>query len=380
MKYLLILATIISLILPGTVLAQNSDESNSQTRDVRAEVIKIIEEKEVDGDKQIIFEAKDVENGEIYYIDTADSLLEGLRYRIKKGTGVYLQIVPTMDGGEEAHLLDIDRTKALIWMFIAFAILAIVVGLWRGFFAIIGLTLTIIILVLWVLPQILGGADPVITTVLAAIVILAINMHLSHGFSKSTLLAFSSTVIGLLLAVIFAKVFVYFGNLSGLATEEAAFVYWNGSGNIAPQGVLLAGIIIGASGVLDDIAITQNEAIHEIRDANDQLSKKELFVRAMRLGRHHIASTVNTLVLAYVGVALPVMLLFLASTVGFNQFINTEMIAEEIVRTLAGTAALILTVPIATWLATYSHKPAHKHQTSPQALNIYFFIDSLQLL
>lgn len=126
-----------------------------------------------------------------------------------------------------------------------------------------------------------------------------------------------------------------------------------------PAGLLLAGIILGAVGVLDDIAITQTETVAELHEANPKLSSSELFKRGMQVGRHHIASVVNTLVLTYAGVALPIFLLFaLREDMGFMRLLNEEMIAEELVRTLAGTAALILLVPISTWFATriYNNK------------------------
>ena len=120
---------------------------------------------------------------------------------------------------------------------------------------------------------------------------------------------------------------------------------------------ILGGIILGAVGVLDDIAITQQETVFEIGSADPSLDKKELFKRAMNVGRHHIASVINTLVLAYVGVALPLFLIFMMNdTISITRFLNEEFVAEEIIRTLAGTSALILTVPIATWFAILIRK------------------------
>lgn len=358
----ILLSCLFLLLLPLVSFAQSPNtEPTFESREVKAIVTRIIERSQEDEIPQAVFEAKLLEGEETYRIDTSEAFVEGLRYRIEPGTRIVLQIYPNGEGGETAQLTNIVRTRALFWLFLLFAIVAIAIGRWRGFFALIGLGVTIAILFLYVFPQILGGANPVVVTVIGSIVILAVNMHLSHGISKSTLYAFLSTVIGLGLALLFAELFVSFANLSGLGNEEAAFVYFQSGAKIAPQGILLAGIILGATGVLDDIAITQTEAVHEIRAANKDLDKKELFRRAMRLGRHHIASTVNTLVLAYVGVAMPIFLLFLSSSVGIGDFFNTEIVSEEIVRTLAGTFALVLTVPIATWFATFSK---HTHEKS----------------
>jgi len=208
-----------------------------------------------------------------------------------------------------------------------------------------------------VFPQILGGADPVFTVVLASIAILGVNMPLTHGLKKSTTVAFFSTVIGLAFVLLFSYLLVELGVLTGLGTEDATMLFSGSGGALPPKGILLSGIILGAVGVLDDIAITQQEIVFEILVSNPSLTKKELFFRAMRIGRHHIASVVNTLVLAYVGVALPLFLIFmLADTVSITRFLNEEFVAEEIVRTVAGTMALVLTVPLSTWFAVLFKK------------------------
>ena len=168
-------------------------------------------------------------------------------------------------------------------------------------------------------------------------------------------MALVSSLVGLGLVVLFTPIFLYVAQISGLASEEAALLFWELNGLQIPSGILAAGIILATVGVLDDIAITQSEVVDELLLADPHVTRRQLFIRAMRVGRHHIASTVNTLVLVYVGTALPIFLLFMNQSVGLIDFLNTELIAEEIVRTLAGTSALILTIPISTWLATFPH-------------------------
>lgn len=325
-------------------------QAQETSKDIQATITSIDERFDIDGIVQLIFTAED-EKGDEYKIDTRESYLEGVRYDLENGDRVVLQIVPNLEGPPSVYLADVVRTNALIWITILFAAITIAVGLWRGLFAVLGLGVTLGILFGFVFPQILNGADPVITTVLGGLVILAINIPLSHGVSKTTLFAFLSTVAGLFLAVISSNIFVSLSSLSGLANEEANFLFWGTGGAIDPKGLLLAGIIIGAVGVLDDIAVAQGEAVHELRLANPEMKKRDLFKAAMRLGRHHIASTVNTLVLAYVGASMSLIVLSMHSSVGIFEFLNTELVSEEIVRTLAGTSALVLTVPIATALA-----------------------------
>lgn len=330
-------------------------DSVTDTVEVKGIVTKIISNTGVDQNRQMIFEVS-TSMGD-FTIDTSKSLVEGMRYNLKPGNKVYLQIITVNGEADQVFFVDVVRVTSLFWLVVLFSIIIIIIGLWRGLSSLVGLAITLAILFGFIVPMILNGSDAVSITIVGSILILAVNMHLSHGFNKGTFLAFGSTVAGLVLVVIFAKLFVYITNLSGLASEDAVLLYLQAGNVIVPKGVLLSAIILGAVGVLDDIAITQGETVVELIEANQNLDRKELFVRSMRVGRHHIASTVNTLVLAYAGVALPLLLLFVGhSEIAGLRFLNQEQVAEEIVRTLAGTMALVLTVPISTWFATFIKK------------------------
>jgi uncharacterized membrane protein len=351
----------------GIVLLLAPVATNSQVpienRQSDASVIEMLgQTKQESGLFDYRFIAK-TEYGEEFTIDTSESYISGIGYDLDVGDSVSLQITEE-DSGAIAYLEDIHREKNLGWMVLIFAIIAVAVGRWRGVLSLLGLIVTIGILFGYLFPSILAGNDPVTSTVIASIVILAVNMHLSHGLKRQTFLAFLGTTVGLAFVVIFTKAFIYFGSLSGLASEEATLLFWEtGSVNL-PVGILAAGIILGAVGVLDDVAITQSEVVNELLLANPNKTKKELFVQAMRIGRHHIASTVNTLVLVYAGAALPVFLLFVYGDLSTQAFFNNELVAEEMIRTLAGTCALVLTVPISTWFATLAPRvvdKSHKH-------------------
>jgi uncharacterized membrane protein len=323
------------------------------SREVRGRVLEIVSEtQDENGQTQVV--AKVRAEGVEYTIDTRESLLEGLRYRLRRGTPVFLQIIETDGEVSQVFLVDVVRLLPLALIALFFASITILVGRKRGLFALIGLAITLAVLFAGMFPLMLAGWNPVLVTVVGAAIILGVNMFLSHGAGRATRLAYLSTLIGLVLAVVFSHVFVWLASLSGFASETVVLLYFQSGFEQVPRGLLLAGFILGAVGVLDDIAITQVESVEELRSANEKLSKAELYKRAMHIGLHHIASTVNTLVLAYVGVALPLILLFLMSQdVTPLRFLNDELIAEELVRTLAGTSALVLTVPIATWLAAY---------------------------
>lgn len=333
--------------------AENFDVSSAE---LRGEVVEILETgTDPNMGEYLVFTVE--ADGEEFQIDTRQSLLDGLRYRVDVGTPVYIQVIYTDGVPVQVFLVDVVRTGNLFLIILLFAVVIIAIGRLRGVASLVGLGITLLILFAFIIPQILNGADPVLVTVIGSLVILAVNMHLSHGFNKNTLFAFASTAAGLSMVWLFSNLFVWFAQLSGMASEEAILLQYNAESVAGPGGILLAAIILGAVGVLDDIAITQSETVSELRAANPKMTQKELFAAGMRVGRHHIASTVNTLVLAYAGVALPLLLLFMQTQgVDTIRFLNEEPVAEEIVRTLAGTLALILTVPIATWLATYTNK------------------------
>lgn len=306
------------------------------------------------------------EDGAVYEIDPVLSGAEIVLPMLHVGDRIIVSVIDNGDGTVTAYFVDMVRTSGL-WVIAAiFAVLTIAVGMRRGVLALVGFAATIAVLFFIVFPPILSGADPIAVVVPAGILILAVNLFLAHGFTRNSLVAFASTSVGVLLAWLFATLFVIIGKMTGLADEQTMLLYFNYGLASTPSSLLLAGIILGTVGVLDDVAITQAETVAELRGADASLSRRELFVRGMRIGRHHIASTVNTLVLAYVGSSLPLFLLFLSDkSVSFSRFMNTEMVAQEVVRTLAGTTALILVVPLATFLAAWAWSRAkgasHKH-------------------
>ena len=355
----------------GAPTPTTGNQVNAQTNTVQATVTKIEKTWTNAGNKEMIFDAT-TDAGTAYKVDTSQGYQDGLRYNIKVGTRVILELDANADGTNSVFLADVVRTGGVLWVFLLFVIVAVGVGLWRGLAALAGFAITIAVLFGFVFPHILAGGNAIIFTLIGGIVMAGVNMHLAHGFTRSTLAAYLGTLSGLIIALGASALFVHLASLTGLASDESNYLYWRVGNAAWPQGILMAGILLGTIGVLDDVTVTQSETVEELAHANPNLSRRELFLRAMRLGRHHIASTVNTLVLAYVGAAMPLLLLSM-STPGMTiqTFLNTEQVAEEIVRTLAGTVALILAVPIATWFATWiagkggktshGHSHVHKH-------------------
>jgi uncharacterized membrane protein len=198
----------------------------------------------------------------------------------------------------------------------------------------------------------LSGGNPVIISLLGAFAIGAITVYLSHGVSLKSHIALVS-IMGTLLAVaVLAHVVILATRLSGFGSEEAAFLLVGDTAQINLQGLLLGGIMLGALGVLDDIAISQVSTVFELRRANKKWDFSELYQAGMRVGRDHVASLVNTLVLAYAGANMPLFILFTISEhAPAWVHLNSELLAEEIVRTLVGSIGLVLAVPVATFLA-----------------------------
>jgi len=251
------------------------------------------------------------------------------------------------------YITDFVRRQPLLWLFAIFVLLVLAVGKLWGLTSLLGMGLSFLIIFKVILPQILAGRDPILTTILGSLLIIPLTFYLSHGFNKKTAVAVGGTLIALIIAGVLSKVFVEATKLTGYASEEAAFLQIAQGGVMNIKGLLLAGIIIGVLGVLDDITISQAAVVEQLRRANPNLSLEELFSRAMRVGQDHIASMVNTLVLVYTGAALPLLLLFVHNPHPFSEVINYEIVAEEIVRTLVGSIALILAVPLTTLLATW---------------------------
>ncbi len=347
LKRALVILACVLFALPTQSFAQDGFSA----RQVEAQIVDIQSTQELEGGvRQYVFTAKDI-YGETFLVETVDSFVSGVGFTLRADDLVNLRVID-VEGGVEVYLDDVHRQEKIWWIIAFFAVVTIVVGLLRGLLSLVGLMVTIAVLIGGLFPAILAGKDPILATVIASAVILAINMHLAHGLKRQTFLAFLSTLGGLGLVLVFTHVFLAVARLSGLASEEGALLFWELEPVQVPVGILAAGIILGAVGVLDDIAITQSEIVSELLLANPHVTRKELFQKAMRVGRHHIASAVNTLILVYAGAALPAFLLFMNQFGSYQEFLQNEIVAEEVIRTLAGTSALVLLVPLSTWLAT----------------------------
>ena len=363
----LLLSIIVSFILFTPVFAEgevnNGDLSNiPQDQFYRGDIIKIIEEKEnigyegekdlyqkvgvkiISGDdagKQII-----IEHGKNFHLQDSQIVKEGEIVSIVKSFGPESE--PHYYIGEKYRL------NSVFYIFLFFLVAVYIVARKKGLLSVLGLFFSLLVLVKWVIPQIAAGQSALLISFIGAIVIAFVSIYLSHGFRKRTTIALISTIFTVFIALILATVFVSMTNLFGIGSEDAFVLQIANIPNLNLKGLLLGGIIIGALGILDDVTTAQAAVVEEIHKANLSLSSKELYKRAYSVGEEHIASMINTLALAYVGASFPMFLLFhLNKSQPLWVILNSESMVEEIVRTLVGSSALLLAVPISTFLAAY---------------------------
>ena len=245
---------------------------------------------------------------------------------------------------------DRDRMSSLWWLILLFAVTVICLARVRGLLALFAMGGTVLMLVKFIAPSVLDGNDPVLVCVVAAAAIAYFSLYFTHGFSLMTTVALAGTLIALGLTLGISWIFFELAKFSGYSSEEA-FVLPFLAESLDVRGLLLGGTIIAALGALDDVTVTQAATVLELSARNNELSTRQLMISGLRVGREHIASTVNTLLLAYAGSSIPLLLLFAVSEQSLGDVANSELIAIELVRTLCGSIGLVAALPITTYLA-----------------------------
>lgn len=256
------------------------------------------------------------------------------------------------------YVTDFVRTSYIYWLAIIFVLTVILIGKWKGLKALLGLVISFLAIIKFILPQILAGRDPFIISLIGCLFILTVIIYLSEGWNKKSHIAIFSVLLSLIVTLVLSVIFTKLTRLTGMAQEEATFLIGMGTATINFQGLLLAGMLIGAVGVLDDIIIGQIEAVGQLKEANPNLPSNKLFSMAYKVGNTHLGAIINTLFLTYAGASLPLLLLFILNQqngLGWDQLLNTEIVSTEIVRTLVGSIGVILSMPIATYLASRSY-------------------------
>ncbi len=356
-KIFLYFYILLFLLTPVFVLAQNSDEI------FKAEVIEILQEKEIISEDNLKTFQQNIklkglegewQNQEIIFQGIDDyQVIKDNRYQV--GDTVLVAYSPGPVGEANYYITDYVRYQGLYWLALIFIILVILIAKWKGLRALVGLLASFLIIMKIIVPQILNGTSPLLISIFGSVLILLLVIYLTEGLNKKSHLAILSVFFCLLIVGVMSVIFTNLLKLTGLAQEEAMFLIGFGKSMINFKGLLLAGIIIGTLGVLDDAVISQISSVEQIQKANTNLSRVEVYKKSMQIGIAHMSSMINTLFLVYAGASLPLLLLFTINEppfLSFNQIINNEVITIEIVRAIAGSIGLVLSIPIATFLAS----------------------------
>ncbi|MEV6686185.1 YibE/F family protein [Streptomyces sp. NPDC051130] len=274
----------------------------------------------------------------------------GAPRQLANGQEVVVAYAPDAPRDLQYSVVDLNRKLPLALLALIFAVAVVVVGRMRGLFALIALVVSFGVLTLFILPAILQGSNPLIVAVVGASAIMLIALYMCHGLTARTSVAVLGTLVSLLLIGLLGSLFIGWAFLSGNTDDNTGLIHGLYP-DIDMSGLLLAGVIIGSLGVLDDVTVTQTSAVWELHQADPTMGSRALYRAAIRIGRDHIASVVNTLVLAYAGAALPLLLLFSIANSSMGAVANSELVAEEIVRTLVGSIGLVASVPVTTALA-----------------------------
>ncbi|MFG2876176.1 YibE/F family protein [Streptomyces sp. NPDC048337] len=274
----------------------------------------------------------------------------GAPRQLAKDQEVVVAYAPDAPRDLQYSVIDVNRKFPMALLAGIFAVAVVVVGRMRGLFALIALVVSFGVLTLFILPAILQGSNPLVVAVIGASAIMLIALYMCHGLTARTSVAVLGTLVSLLLIGLLGSLFIGWAFLSGNTDDNTGLIHGLYP-DIDMSGLLLAGVIIGSLGVLDDVTVTQTSAVWELHQADPSMGPRGLYRAAIRIGRDHIASVVNTLVLAYAGAALPLLLLFSIANSSMGSVANSELVAEEIVRTLVGSIGLVASVPVTTALA-----------------------------
>jgi uncharacterized membrane protein len=325
---------------------------------IRARVTEIIEEGEIDLGGTI-------QRYQVARVELLEGEYRGIEMEMDYGrrgilsTAVYLQQGDTVlvtigarpDGILTVYFVDFERATSLLWLTGIFVLVVLVMSRWKGLRSLLSMAFSLLVIIGYIIPNILAGEDPLVVSIIGSVLLLGVTLYLTYGWNLKTHAAVVSMIFVLLITGTLATLFVFFTRLTGSGDENALFLLQMLNTQINLRGLLLGGMIIGALGVLDDLVTTQASAVFELHHANEALGFRELFRAAMRIGQDHVAATVNTLVLAYAGAALPMLLMFSLGRGNYGFLVNFEFIAEEIVRTLVGSLGLVTAVPLTTAIA-----------------------------
>jgi uncharacterized membrane protein len=244
--------------------------------------------------------------------------------------------------------VDFDRSSPLLLLALVFGGLVVLLGRWHGVRALAGLGLSLLVVIEFLVPALLAGERPLLAALVGGLAVMLVTIGLSHGIGLKSVAAVLGTATALALTAGLALYAARAADITGFSSEQSTLLLSGVGDGLSLEGLVIAGMVIGALGVLDDVTVSQASTVLALRRANPELGFRRLFAEALTVGRDHLGATVNTLVLAYAGAALPVLLIFNTQGTPFGEAVNREPVAEQIVAMLVGSIGLIAAVPLTT--------------------------------
>jgi uncharacterized membrane protein len=354
-----IFVTLAAIASRGSLSSQNAQLAQGESEILRARVVEVLEEGVLDQGEfsqpyqllRLRFTSGSLTDQELT-VEYGSLVFTNESRLFRKGDRVLVERTRTMEGEDVFHVTDYVRTGPLLWLTFLFIAATLLLSGWQGLRSLMGMGVSLAVIFTFIVPQILAGRNPLVVAILGSVVMMGISLYLVYGWNGKTHVAVFGLLLSLVVTGLLAVWSVDWTRLSGFGAEEAGFLRVAGV-QLDTRGLLLAGIIIGTLGALDDIAIGQSSTIFELSKANPGLTWQSLFRHGMTVGRDHIAAMVNTLLLAYVGAALPLVLMFSVFSESLGVTLNREIISEEIVRTLVGSLGLLAGVPLTSVVAAY---------------------------
>ncbi len=358
---LVILAMAITIAVKETSNTKETANTIGYGSDViKAEVVTIIESGTIElGSIEQEYQVAQVRLLEGEYQDALVPVEHGTYqilpkgFRLSTGDRILVTVGQAPDGALNTYFIDYVRVTPLLILFAMFVIASLLVSGWKGFQSLVSMGVSLLIIFYFIIPRILEGADPIWTSIIGSFIFLAITQYLVYGWTLKTQVALIAIIITMTITGFLSVWFVSLASLNGFGNENAMYLMQQGN-SLNIQNVLIASIIIGTLGVLDDLVISQASVVMELHISNPAMSFQERYRAAFHIGRDHIAATVNTLVLAYIGAGLMMFLLFSLNNPDYLMLMNINYIAEEVVRSLVGTLGLFCAVPITNLIANWA--------------------------
>lgn len=344
---------IVAIILVASILAIFFAVPKLESKDIiRGKVIKIEKESIVNSVTGI-----NIKEQNILVLTEVDNIKREIPVLndftpVEVGDSVFMSY--SLFGNEENfEIKDLNRNKGILLLVFLFIFLVILTSGKKGFYSLIGLIGSFAVIIAFIVPMILKGFDPIAIGISGSFLILLESLYVSYGFNKKSISALVGITITLILVGVLASMAVKALHFTGFSNEGALYLNMEANNSLNLTSLLITGIIIAAIGILDDVAITQASTVFNIFSIDPTLNSKKLFGRAMSVGKDHISAVVNTLILAYTGASLPLILLLYLRNTPVDFFISYEIVSEEIIRTLIASSGLLLAVPLTTIIAVF---------------------------